>query len=181
MSTDRLILSALVFFTLAAAATADVHHTHVRPLDPLAVALLADGRQHSEFFRGLVERLERSDAIVYIQTAVRLPRGVQGHMQLATAVEGARYLRITLDREVPHDRLVGLLGHELMHAVEVALDQNVRDHASLRALYERIGHSPDGSTFDTRDAIAAGEQVLVELQRGRRLADRRYRTVTRAR
>jgi hypothetical protein len=102
-----------------------------------------------------------------VETAETLPRAMDGRLQLATAVEGARYLRITVRRDLPLERLVGLLGHELMHAVEIARHQDVRDPASLRALYLRIGHSDDGAAFDTREAVAAGVQVLGELRRSR--------------
>ena len=62
------------------------------------------------------------------------------------------------------ERFAAILGHELMHAVEVANDDGVRDQCSFRRLYVRIGHSRDGQTFDTRAAQDAGARVLDELR-----------------
>ena len=173
----RRSLAALILLALSTDAYGDVLLTHLRPLDPFAQNALATGRQHSAFFRSLTAIIDRSDLIVYVSTSRTLPNGVDGHLLLVAAVTGARYLRIVVSADLPPDRFVGVLGHELMHAVEVAGDPEVRDHASLRALYVRIGHSHDGVRFDTPEAVAAGYRVLSEL---RRIAIRsiRYGNVT---
>lgn len=139
----------------------------IRPLDVSARAALDDGAERSAFFRSLVGIIESSDVIVYIRTSGPLVTAVHGQLQFAAAVDGARYLRITLRCDLSSDRLVALLGHELMHAVEVAREPRVRDGAAFRALYMRIGHSADGRTFDTREAVAAAVRVLAELVTGR--------------
>ena len=155
-------------------AYADPHRLRLRPADALARTLLELGRDRSDLFRFLADAIEDSDLIVHVQTAQSLPRQMDGRVQFAAAVEGARYLRITVCRDLALDRLVALLGHELMHAVEIAGSRDVRDLASLRALYLRIGHSHDGAAFDTRAAVAAGAHVLSEL----RAADGRERSRT---
>ena len=164
MSFTRSIVAVILFVLVSQPVDAEVHRRHVRPVDALAKVIFDLGRARSDFFRALADAIEDSDVIVYVQTAQTLPRGMDGKLQFAAAVEGARYLRITVRCDLARERLVALLGHELMHAVEIARDLSVRDSASLRALYLRIGDSEDGATFDTRAAVAAGVHVLGELK-----------------
>lgn len=163
-----LVLSVFVSYN----AYADAHRLRLRPVDALARLMIEVGRDRSDLFRTLAGTIEDSDLIVYVATAESLPRSMDGRLQFAAAVEGARYLRITVRRHLAPERLVALLGHELMHAVEIARNTDVRDQASLRALYMRIGHSHDGIAFDTREAVAAGVHVLTELRRARSEAAR---------
>jgi hypothetical protein len=135
--------------------------------------LLDLGCNRSAFFHSLVNAIEESDVIVYVQTANALPAAVDGRLQFAVAAPGARYLRITVRRDLPINRLIGLIGHELMHAVEIARDRAVVNHATLRALFTRIGHSNDGAAFDTREAVGAGARVLAELSAWRSGTTRR--------
>ena len=63
---------------------------------------------------------------------------------------------------------IALLGHELAHAVEVAADASVVDHASFERLYRRIGDRciTRGATrgYDTRAARDAGDRIFAELR-----------------
>jgi hypothetical protein len=154
----------LAIFTGRTSLSAEVPLVRLRPVGPVARGLLEVGRERSQVFRFLADRIEQSDLIVYIRTTHFLPRGIDGRLQLVTAVPNVRYLRITLRRDLSSDRLVATLGHELMHAVEVADDRRARDNDSLRQLYRRIGHSHDGAAFDTHAAVNAGHRVLAELR-----------------
>ena len=135
----------------------------LRPVDPLARHLFQIGNTRSASFQALVSRLQHSDLIVYIRTTHMLPSGIDGRLQFAAAQSGVRYVHVTVRTGVAGHHAVGILGHELMHAVEVANDASVRDMWGFRNLYARIGHSSDGVAFDTRTAQAAGAQVVKEL------------------
>lgn len=143
---------------------ADVRLVRLRPLDAVARSVVEIGLERSDLFRALAGRVDRSDVIVYISTSNSLSNGTDGRLQLMTVVSKVRYLLITIRRDLTADRLVAMLGHELMHAVEVAEDRAVVDNDSLRRLYARIGHSHDSQTFDTRAAVDAGHRVLAEIR-----------------
>ena len=143
---------------------ADGRLVRLRPVDAVARGVLEVGRERSELFHSLADRVDRSDVIVYISTSNSLPNGVDGRLQLVAVVSKVRYLLITIRRDLTADRLVAMLGHELMHAVEVAEDRAVVDNDSLRRLYARIGHSHDSETFDTQAAVDAGHRVLAEIR-----------------
>jgi hypothetical protein len=172
MNISRSPIVLVLIVVLSQSAAAQVHQRHVRPIDELARVLLELGRDRSDLFRSLAATIEDSDVIVYLQTSETVPRSMDGRLQWAAAVQGARYLRITVRCDLPLERLVALVGHELMHAVEIARERDVRNPAGLRALYLRIGHSDDGATFDTRGAVHAGAHVLAELRRGRATVSR---------
>jgi hypothetical protein len=135
----------------------------VRTVDRLIVDALDEGRRHSGTLRGLLHEIGQSDLIVHIRVAP-LRGGTDGACQFVTAAGGARFVRITVRRGLPLDALTALLGHELMHAVEVARHALVRDQDSMRALYERIGERELNSyRFDTRAAVDVGRRVRLDL------------------
>jgi hypothetical protein len=158
------ILLFYVCFSFSPSAGTVVHLDRLRPVDPVARRLLAVGHTRSTFFRSLVERIQRSDLIVYICTEPVLLPGVDGRLQFAVSVPNARYLRVTVRDTLAPDQLVAILGHELMHAVEVADAHEARDRQGFRQLYARIGHSHDGVAFDTTAAVDAGHRVFAELR-----------------
>jgi hypothetical protein len=83
--------------------------------------------------------------------------------RLAHAAGNARYLRITVRRNVPPDVRASSLAHELQHAIEIAL-ADVSTHVEMEQLYERIGHRRHGTRFyETRAAEEAGARAWAEL------------------
>jgi hypothetical protein len=138
---------------------------HVRCLSPEARALKDDAVRRSPSIRSLVERLERSDVVVYLQ----LPgdsdqQPTVSHLTFVSFAAGTRYVLVRIDpwRTAPPSR-IALLGHELYHALEIAQDPGVRDPMTLRALYRRIGHEHGRGQFETEAARAAGRQVQADL------------------
>jgi hypothetical protein len=137
---------------------------HVRAVDKTMAAILAEGMRRSGTFAHLVLALDTSDVIVYIETGRLMPAAIAGRLLLAAGPEGHRYLRIQVSGHPGSNELIALVGHELRHALEVAESPEVRDEASLIALYERIGHSRTGAHhYDTVAAQAAGRKVKAEL------------------
>lgn len=152
--------------TLVAASKARGQMPRVRVADPRLARLLAMGYRGSPTLRQIVDRIERSDVIVYIVAQPFEWRRTAGTMQFVTSAGGARYLRITLATQLPASATIGLLGHELQHALEVALEPWVVDGATLETLYRRIGHAYTVGavpvSYDTERAQEAGRRVLVE-------------------
>jgi hypothetical protein len=137
---------------------------HVRAVDRTMAAIIAEGMRRSGTFAHLVLALDTSDVIVYIESGRLMPAAIAGRLLLAAGPEGQRYLRIQVSGHPGSNELIALVGHELRHALEVAESPEVRDEASLIALYERIGHHAIGAHhYDTVAAQAAGRKVKAEL------------------
>lgn len=137
---------------------------HVRAVDKRMSDIIAEGMRRSGTFAQLVLALDRSDVIVYIETAHAMPATLSGRLLLAAGPNSQRYLRIQITANSYPNELIALVGHELRHAIEVAESPGVRDEASLIALYQRIGHNSQGRHhYDTIAAQDAGKQVKTEL------------------
>lgn len=110
--------------------------TRVRTCDTRAAVLLRQGREGSPTFAAMLQRLEGSDLILYVETR---PLTLPGQVQLVAASPTCRYLRVSVHTPGLDTEQTAWLAHELRHAVEIADATDVRDQASLRRLYERIG------------------------------------------
>lgn len=141
---------------------------HLRTMCPQMVDAVKAAMGASSTFRGLVDRLETSDAIVYVVARPSRFSGVAGHVAFLGAGGGRRYLRVAIDPKFSGIQLIGLLGHELRHAVEIAEEPSVIDERSLAILYRRIGFSEGErgmDRYDTSDAIATGGRVMRDVMR----------------
>ena len=137
---------------------------HVRTTCPYAQSLLRDGFQRSPTFARLLVRLERSDLIVYIESQVALPPGIDGQLLMMSTAHGMRYVLIQLG--MGSDSLqdaIALLGHELEHANELADAPGVIDMNGFVALYEQIGVRSGSHQYETKMAQEAGRQIRREL------------------
>jgi hypothetical protein len=143
-------------------ATADGEPARVRGLEPIAVRLLQAARAGSPTFRCLLDRLEQSDLIVYVQFTPR-DQGPRALTTIAGAIAGSRVVLSSItSRAGDADRLL-LLGHELQHAVELADAPEARDRAGIAALYARIGWSDRPDSYETAAAVDAGNAVRREM------------------
>lgn len=141
--------------------------SRLRASDEKAAALVQAGIARSATFRLLVETIEQSDLVVYVETRqIALP----GQMQFMSATPGGRYVRVSVRPMGLDNDLVPWLAHELWHAVEIAGAPEVRDRASLLRFYERIGdgfRAGGRVEMETVGAQKTQQTVLDEL-RGRR-------------
>jgi hypothetical protein len=141
---------------------------HVRSTDAMMVSLLSEGSSRSSTFRALVDEVSRLNGIIYIEFGYCAFGHLDGCLfPFLVSAGGDRYLRIVLSREkkVTHDQLLGVIAHELRHALEVLEHKEVIDIETLQELYRRIGTPlPNGSSgYETSAARAAGDAVLAEL------------------
>jgi hypothetical protein len=148
------------------AADGDRPATHVRSTERQVVDALRDGCARSPTFRRLVDELDASDVIVYVQPDSLLPKSLDGRIRFGGATPATRYLRIAVSPRLRGDAFIALVGHELQHAGEVARLREVRDDAAFEALYRAIGDAR-GAGWDTEAACAIGELVRDELRRTR--------------
>jgi hypothetical protein len=83
-----------------------------------------------------------------------------------------RFLFVKVDIGKTNRALMASIGHELQHAVEVLSDHRTTGHSGMYFLYqfnrERGGFS--STSFETREAIEAGEAVADEIGRYQRSA-----------
>ena len=172
-----LLLAAALPSIAAASTPADGAAFHLRTTDLELRLAIDDGMRESPTFRALVQRLTGSDIIVYVCRWHRRA-GADGRL---TFVVGGRRLSLCRGarRAQPSPpQLLALLAHELRHAVEVAETPAIVDPPSLAREYARLGYvsqvsGADRIAFDTAAAVAAGHQVLSELQGGQRRRGRR--------
>ena len=150
----------------------------VRPTSVSVAELVAEGRDRSATFRKLVEDLDVSGWIVFVQEgACRLPNVHGCLLHRVGMFEGRRYLRIVLSHPpAAREQMIATIGHELQHAAEVVSDARVENAADISELYRRIGYvsmrTAGGQLYETHAAVRARVTILQELQRERRTLER---------
>ncbi len=143
---------------------------HIRCIDTHLQQMVRDGIQRSVTFRRLVNQIEQSDVVVYLETAAFLTMPVHAHTRLAGATPVMRYLRVVIKIPSGTDNAISLIGHELQHAWEIAVASEVRDQETLAALYRRIGDENDAG-WETQAARTAEDVIRQELRRDLRVLD----------
>ena len=124
----------------------------------------------SSTFQRLVATIEASNGIVYVEPgkcAERVPACLPAWMQSSGSY---RFMRIVIDlKRLNSERvLMGAIGHELQHAIEVLSDVGVTDGSQMFFFYGR--YAPTGRKyFETPAAIDAGMAVEDELRAWRRM------------
>jgi hypothetical protein len=150
----------------------------VRPMGAVLTDALKEGRRRSNTFNRLLDRLERSDLIVYLQIGSCPDAQSIACLAMIGASDANRFVRVTFVMRIRGgesilavftDHLIAQIGHELQHAVEIADDPGVVDGATLDAAYARWGFRPDprSRTHESVPAIQAGRSVLDELRRSK--------------
>lgn len=141
---------------------------HVRSSNASIVALISLACQQSGTFRALIETIDASDGIVYVERG-ECGRGAQACLVSVTSNGGYRFLRVRVSmREADWD-LMGSIGHELRHTIEVLSNASVTSTAGLHYFYLHTA-STGGflKPFETEAAVATGAAVRAEVQKYRR-------------
>jgi hypothetical protein len=165
----RVILSfTLVLCAMGATVGAADAPSRVRSTSRAIVQLVSEGVQRSATLRALVDDIEHSDGIVYVEFGVCAFGHVNGCvLPFVLPAQGQRYLRIVVTSDanrVRHDRLLSLIGHELQHAREILEHPEVVDVMTMERMYRQIGRPLTGqSGYETSAARAAGDAILAEL------------------
>ena len=146
--------------------THDNPQVRLRPTTALGRKVIDAGLARSMTFRRLVQRLESSDVIVYVQMRPNMPSEVGGLLEFMGRGGTNRYLRVSVGSLHHQNVMVALLGHELQHAAEVADAPDVQSPAAFAEFYRRIGLPTGAGRYDSLAAQTAGRTVQSEL-RGR--------------
>ena len=115
--------------------------------------------------RGLVERLDETDVVVYLADAIEgCSPNLRACLTFLASAAGTRYLLVRTDRWLvaPWDR-IGWLAHELQHAMEIAAAPSVQDPASLGRFYGRVGWQSGPGRFETSQARVTGDRARQQL------------------
>jgi len=167
----RLLVAVLTVLALSAANGAFAGGTtprwaHTRPLTSNATDVLADAISRSSVVEALVKDLEKTNVVVYLTDSMSGREGEPAtYLQFVSYAAGIRYLLVRINRWQmlsSSERAVGI-GHELQHALEIAVAPDVQDSAGLARLYRQIGWETYAGHFETDNARAAGNRVRDEL------------------
>jgi hypothetical protein len=174
-TTSRLVaigaLAAIGLSCVAVTASAQSSHasalglggSRIRTDSPVLRTLIRDASERSETFRQLVAAIDASDGVVYVRVGScgRLRACLLHRVSFAGRY---RVLTILVDLQRPDVSLMGAIGHELRHAVEVLNDPAITSDAAVLAFYRRYGVRMRG-VLETRVAIETGDAVRNELRR----------------
>jgi hypothetical protein len=152
----------------AASVTADGSSSRVRSTSPVMLDLLKEARDRSGTFRTLLEAIDHSNGIVYVEFGYCAFGHLDGCLlPFIASTHGDRYVRVIVTQEksrVNHEQLLALIGHELRHALEVLEHPEVVDVQTMENMYRRIGTPIAGQRgFETSAARTAGTAILSEL------------------
>jgi hypothetical protein len=142
---------------------------HVRSTDATMLQRLRDGCSRSATFKRLVDELEGTSTIVYVERGICAFGHFKACLPHSITVAGdTRYLRIIVEGGDGVTELA-VIGHELQHALEIARAPNIRSADDITELFRRIGRSPHcplgtPDCYETSSALAAGDAVLREVQ-----------------
>jgi hypothetical protein len=163
------MVAALVLASVIGVADKPPSVRHVRSSDARARTLIEKGVARSATFRHLLDTLDASDVIVYVEPKYTHP-GLSGYLPHRVVVaEPFRYLHVMVGFFGADDRIIAVIAHELQHAVEVADAPEVRDDRSLRLLFSRshINFHCGEDCFETDAAIDVQYKVTGELAANR--------------
>jgi hypothetical protein len=137
----------------------------LRPYDSRVATLLRVGLDRSPTLRALVDRVEESRVIVYLEMQSTIRGQLSGCLTWIAAADSFRYVRASINPDLNVDQQIAAIAHELQHAVEIAEHRHVTSEAAMVALYRRIGDQRRSgpSHWDTAEARAVGTTVRREL------------------
>jgi hypothetical protein len=152
---------ALAFVTGAQARDRIADSPHLRPATEASAAFVANAGTRSPDICDLVKTLDQSNVVAYVHLAPTQPGQVGSTMRFVGRTASQRFVVITIGSDLPADRQIALLGHELQHAVEVARISWVSNQADMHSLMVLIGWrdaSRDGG-YETSAALFAERRV----------------------
>ena len=139
----------------------------VRSTERFMIALIREGYDRSPAFRDLVDVLQHSHVIAFVQPASCAGGRIRSCLVSVSGSDVGRHIRINVDPHTSHDRLIATVAHELQHAVEIAEHSEVVDASATLELYRRIavGRCREGLSeeCETTRALVTERKVLEQL------------------
>jgi hypothetical protein len=147
--------------------------SRVRTTDRQLRALMATAIERSPKFRSLIEKLNDSDVIVYLEAKI-IREWVGGYLVSRIVAEGEyRYLRIIVNPRGTDERLITVIAHELQHAIEIAATPAVGRSQTVEEWLAANGFLAGChlGCYETMEAINIQETVRRELRSSRTARD----------
>jgi len=161
---DAELVVAVAAITMGTATSAHAGDSRVRTDNPAVAAAIQEGIRRSATFRGLVEAIDASDGFVFVEQG-RCGHSVRACLALSVKQAGpSRLLRVVVDVKKADWDLMGSMGHELHHAVEVLSEPSVNSTSAIYLFYRRAGEQCSGTRQEAGDGCvhrsrARGPQV----------------------
>ena len=163
MRTALVLGIALAVVEVAGAETPSSVGSRVRSGRAAIVAAITTATEQSPTFRALIDAVNASDGIVYIEEG-RCGHGVRSCLAAVTPAGANRVLRIRVGKYRSALSFMTAIGHELRHAIEVLSNPDIRSTKAMQHFYLRQGsRRPDGA-IETYAAKVAGDSVRAELR-----------------
>ncbi len=143
--------------------------SRVRSSSPAIVALMHQATERSATFRHLVETIEASDSYVYVNEG-ECGHGVRACFVTVTKAGSNRFMFVKVDTRKADWDLMGSIGHELRHTIEVIGDPSVTSNSAMYFFYEQVGTHGTTGAHETQAATAAGNTVRSEVRKLNRQA-----------
>jgi|SRR5688572_8315905 len=134
----------------------------LRTLGDVLAAIVTQAIDRSTTFRQLVEVIGQTDGIVYVEHG-RCGHGVRACLLAVTSAGANRIVRVRVAANKTDWDMMGSVGHELQHAVEVLGNPAITSTVAMHLFYLRKGHRV-GDVFETAAAIRAGNDVRAEVR-----------------
>jgi len=143
---------------------ADSTSPHVRTDHPVLATLIREGIARSTTFRRLVDAIQSTDGVVYVEQG-RCGHGVRVCLALSMTVAGPhRVLRMVVEDLHPEAEAIRAIAHELYHALEILGQPTITTSEGIYLFFKQYG-SWRGDAFETEAAVEAGNAVSRELRK----------------
>jgi hypothetical protein len=136
---------------------------HVRSSNSDLIALIDQAAERSATFRSLVDVINRSDSIVFVEEG-DCGHGVRACFVSVTAADSHRYMRVVVDTRKADWDLMGSIGHELRHTIEIIDQPSIRSNAGKYFFYAQNGTHGTATARETQAAVDAGNSVRDEVR-----------------
>jgi hypothetical protein len=134
--------------------------------DASIALILHDAVERSPTFRHLVDTINGTDGIVYIEPGTC--RHVRACLLMSVTIAGPnRVLHIRVDTHDDTVTVIARLGHELQHAVEALSEVAVRSDGLIEAFFERLSGTPTSRgqlEFETDAALKIGDAIRLDVE-----------------
>src|SRR5262245_29198047 len=110
----------------------------LRTVDSRLAAIVIEASARSRSFRQLAKTIDQTVGIVYVEHG-KCGHGVRACLVAVSAAGANRIVRVRVNAKDVDWNLMGSIGHELQHAIEVLGNSKVVDTKTLFFFYDRIG------------------------------------------
>jgi hypothetical protein len=119
--------------------SADSTSPHVRTDHPVLATLIREGIDRSPTFRRLVDAIQTTDGVIYIEQG-RCGHGVRVCLALSITVAGPhRVLRMVVEDLHPEAEAIRAIAHELCHALEIVGQPTITTSEAIYLFYKQYG------------------------------------------